>query len=332
MEEPEATEEKKKKKKKEKPNWSIVQHVPAVDRPMTDMQLTKRQQLELESADITWRDGAFVCKSRDIALMGLLPFIEDNICPEVPLVLNLPVKRTRKKRKRDTEEEKAFFKATGWKPHEVADEFDLLETKTRERIPELTGNGRIQGLLVDRQLTAIVEHQDVPTCRGQWKYAEQSLDFWDSSVTPVSRSVAPFVHPFVFCVLSTLLDKHWVPVAAQVPVFNERRGVATAADLLWWSPKSKTWIMIEVKCRRKASSLREAPFKMNPPFDVVQNTQQNRDLLQASFTRDMLVDTYASVRTCRAYVARVHSDTCKCVLVRVTPLIEGLTRSFLDLS
>jgi hypothetical protein len=308
-------------------DWTVVGYCPMSYKESPE-RIERLRMLEIESADVEFRNGAFHFRTKDIVLTGLHQVMESQFCPnqfQPPSrpSAKLEKKRMSKKRKLD----RAFEVEFGYPATAFMSDDRLSREKTKEIIKSQTSSGRRQGLFVDQQCSAILRQEDLPVSSKVFRYDAECYAYWEKSELTIRPEALIKVHPFSILIFSELLTLGFEPVIAQLPVMHEKLFIATAADQIWWCESRKRFVLIEVKCDRAKHFDSLSPVPMFAPLRDLPNTPRNRAFVQLSLTKYMLERTYPATKDCLAYVLRVHSDE---TLAKAFPLDSDLYKLTLN--
>ncbi len=297
------------KKSKKDLDWTIKTYSVA-DNVTPELQQDLVRKLELDDADVAFRDKGFIRKSNEAYFNGLLDIIRELFCVDVFQPPRLLSKKLMKETtKRQNKLERDFEKKTGFSYSSTISEEKKEEQRTISLIQKNTSSGREQGLFVDNQITSIINHVNIPLAAKKFTYSPESHQFWSTTneFLKIDTQSLVKIHPFTLLVLSALLDRKLIPVRAQIPVCYPELNIASAADQLWWDPNAERFVIVELKCEQKSFFETVSAHKMSTPLELIPNTSKNRSMLQLSLTKSMLERTYPETVKSQGLLVRVHS-------------------------
>jgi hypothetical protein len=161
-------------------------------------------------------------------------------------------------------------------------------------------------------MRAATPHKD-PRCRGDTPkehgtVVDSEIELFTKLGHREFHRVRPDPDPCTRRLIQFLADFHWVPVAAQYPVFSDKLRIATALDLLCRDENNKL-ILVELKCSKHSTP---EPYQlahgyMAAPLRKVPRSYKNNHLLQLLLSQQLLVKS-TGIKPDAAYVVRVGAD------------------------
>ncbi len=290
-------------------DWIVHEHSAFPDWKMPLPRVNLIRMLEMRDKDIEFEEEkGFRRKSSASWYEGLTKLISKLFCGD-PTVFASDVLSSEKRKKRKKKGKTGRF----------ADVDPELMVSIQEREDEITeqiildacSSGREQGLFVDRQLTAIVNNVPIPLCRRKFEYAKECREFWTAECEHVrigGAALMKHIHPFTILVISELLDRRLVPVVAQLPVFHDEHNVASAVDQVWWDPRKHKWVIVEIKCEKKANFTAVSIHPPLAPFQDFPNTSRLRAMIQLALTASMAQRCYPVIDSPSCLLVRIHTQ------------------------
>jgi hypothetical protein len=293
-------EEDEEEKHPRKPRIPAAIHEVALSKavPMERAQKIRRQRLGM--TDVLFASTHFQRRSTGKALMGIVEPIRAHFYRNNAGVLPKPKPKVDKELHK---RERLFLRNTGHTLASVRPLEDIQDERWRQLIEQHSVTGAEQGILVDRQCTAIINHEPIPLTEQQLPYTEATVQQWSGDKLIAKDAVAQ-IHPFTLMCLSACLDRGWLPVIAQFPVCH--RGFATAVDQIWYDVRAKEFVLVELKCEQHLDH--PDPRAMEAPFHKLANTARHRHYIQLALTRDMFLRTCLHIEHVQAFLVKVHHD------------------------
>jgi hypothetical protein len=111
------------------------------------------------------------------------------------------------------------------------------------------------------------------------------------------ESVLPDPDPCTLRLIKYLVDKKWVPILSEFPIWNEDMKVATKVDLIVYEATTGRLILLELKTGYEWEEYgpKKSDNKFFPPLTEVTNCPMNMHLLQAAVMDIMLRKKYGFI-------------------------------------
>lgn len=139
-------------------------------------------------------------------------------------------------------------------------------------------------------------------------------------------------HPYSAKLATALLKHQLIPIAGQVPVFDDDLMIATAVDMVCYSTRSKCIVLCEIKCGWNGNAYQKASGRMHSTMADFDNSPSNQHQIQLALTHYLFGVTFGTSAH-ESYVVRAADNGIyfykleEKVLRRIGPLCIAMTNN-----
>ena len=137
------------------------------------------------------------------------------------------------------------------------------------------------------------------------------------------------MHPYTRKLLKSLEKISLDLIAAQVPVFDLDKGIATAVDLICENKEYNALYLIEIKCGYNDNTYTDHNSQMRNELKSVSNSPKHQHQVQASVTHRLFMSCYSTknhYQSVETLIARVTDNGTHFEPIRswIKPYVKGI--------